>query len=166
MMADSCAGDPRCTDAKPIDLVVAVKPSAATSPTNRTTPVAVIGQTDINPAHWVVSAYEKPQRIQQRIYGDDPPTLVSGFPTTMNGCATRQLRVRWRSVDSPVAAGITDYSDPTTPPPQVRQQQAPALEGSMTLNGCEQPAFRTSTQPSGSNLANIVVEVTIFEPAA
>lgn len=164
VMADSCAGDPNCKETKTVDLVVAVKP-AATATTGPTT-AALVGQTDTNPAHWAPSGYEKPQRIQQRIFGADPPTLVAGFPVTMNGCGTRQLRVKWRSVDSPVAAGITDSSDPTSPPPQVRKQQPPVLQGTMTLSGCEQPAFRTYTQPDGANLANVVVEVTVYEPAA
>jgi hypothetical protein len=165
VMADSCAGDPNCTATKTVDLVVAVKPSATASTTGPGS-ATLMGQTDANPAHWAPSGYEKPQRIQQRIFGADPPTLVAGFPVTMNGCNTRQLRVKWRSVDSPVAAGITDYSDPTTPPPTVRRQQPPALQGTMTVGGCEQPAYRTYTQPGGANLANVVVEVTVYEPAA
>lgn len=119
-MADSCAGDPNCAATKTVDLVIAVKPSSALS-TAGAAPAALVGQTDSDPAHWALSGYEKPQRIQQRIFGDDPPTLVTDFP---------------------------------------------GLQGTMTLNGCEQPAFRTFTQPSGANLANIVVEVTVFEPAA
>jgi hypothetical protein len=83
---------------------------------------------------------------------------VNGFPVTMNGCVSRQLRVKWRSVDSPVAVGIADYADATTPPPEITEEQLPTLQGAMTLNGCEQPAYRGS--------ANIVVEVTVYEPAA
>lgn len=165
VMADSCAGDPNCTATKTVDLVIAIKPSS-TSATTTAVSAALVGLTDTNPAHWAPSTYEQPQRIQQRIYGDDPPTLVSNFPVTMNGCNTRQLRVKWRSVDSPVAAGIADYADTTTPPPNVRRQQPPTLNGTMTLGGCEQPAFRTFTQPGGANLANIVVEVAVFDPAA
>jgi hypothetical protein len=165
VMADSCAGDPNCTDTTTVQLVVAVKP-ASTPTGGAAAPGPLIGQTDTNLAHWAPSGYEQPQRIQQRIFGAEPPTLVADFPVTMNGCNLRQLRVKWRSVDSPVAARITDYSGPSTPPPEVRQQQPPALQGTMTLNGCEQPAFRTYPQPSGANLANIVVEVAAYEPAA
>jgi hypothetical protein len=157
VMADSCSGDPNCTATKTVDLVIAIKP-ASTSATTAAASAALVGQTDTNPAHWAPATYERPQRIQQRIHGDDPPTLVNDFPVTMNGCDTRQLRVKWRSVDSPVAAGIADYADATTPPPEVTQQQPPTLQGTMTLGGCEQPAYRGS--------ANIVVEVTVYEPAA
>ena len=162
VMADSCAGDPACPDTKTVDLVVAVK--AAPEPAGAAAPLT--GQTDTDPSHWAPSGSEAPQRIQQRIFGEDPPTLVAGFPVTMNGCNLRQLRVKWRSVDGPVTAGIADYADATTPPPDVRRLQPPALQGAMTLNGCEQPAFRAPTQPSGANLANVVVEVTVYEPAA
>ena len=165
VMADSCAGDPYCTDTKTVQLVVAVKPVSTpggASPSSS----GLVGQTDTDPAHWAPSGHEQPLRIQQRIFGADPPTLVGDFPVTMNGCNLRQLRVKWRSVDSPVAAGIADYTDPTTPPAEIRQQQPPATQGTMTLGGCEQPDFRTYPQPSGSNLANVVVEVTVYEPAA
>lgn len=118
-----------------------------------------MGVTDPDPTHWTPSGFEQPQRFQVRLF-DAAPTLVTDFPVTMNGCDTRQMRVRWRTLHTPIVAGIAPFTDRGravvigTRTPDVRDS------GTMWLGSCEQPAF-----VGPGDIEDLVVEVTVFEPA-
>jgi hypothetical protein len=89
-------------------------------------------------------------------------TIVTGFPVTMNGCDTRQISVRWRSLNGSVRPAITSYWDPTLGDIEADQVGDPATEGTMLLNSCEQPAFQLL--PSPGTIENLTVEAAINEP--
>jgi serine/threonine protein kinase len=119
----------------------------------------LVGQTDLDPSRWRPSDGEPGQAFNMRVF--DAWDHVYEFPVTMNGCDTRQPRVAWRSIDGPVEAGVSDFRDTWDDSPIEPEQIAPpAQSGTLLLNSCEQPAFR-----SASGVSNIAVEVSIHYPA-
>jgi serine/threonine protein kinase len=151
-------------------------PASTTQPPRATTTTAVtttstvppqpaselIGLTDTDPSHWVPSDYEATQTFQLRVFDSTTWTIVTGFPVTMNGCDTRQISVQWRSLNGSVRPAITSYWDPTLGDIEADQVGDPATEGTMLLNGCEQPAFQLL--PSPGTIENLTVRAAINEP--
>lgn len=142
--------------------------TTTTAPATTTTepaPASLVSQyTDADPSHWHLSDTEPERNLQVRVYDDSEFQIVADFPVTMNGCDTRQTAVRWRSLGRPVIAGATGYRDSSnTSPVDAAQVGDPAQEGTMLLNGCEQPAF--AARP-GESISDIAVTVTVNRPVA
>ena len=143
-------------------------PTTTTAPATTTTAEApessLVGLTDDDPSHWAPSGFEADQTFQLRVFSVDSWELVDGFPVTMNGCDTRQLRVHWRALSSSIRPAIASYWPDALGPVTPDQIGDPATEGTMILNSCEQPAFQLL--PSPGTLANLTLEVSVFDPAA
>lgn len=121
----------------------------------------LVGATDTDLSHWTqLEGDHGLERFVFRLF-DDQFTPVQGFPVTMNGCAIRQLRVRWRSTDTEVLSGYTDYLDPGMKVTVLEQREL-SMSGTMALNGCEQPIFAS---PEPSAIQNILIEVRTYAPA-
>jgi hypothetical protein len=139
---------------------------------------ALVGDTDTVVSHWDDGEpWDQPAAATQRAYGGDVWSTVSGYPQAMNGCASTQRRVSWRSLGGPLYAGLTTYpsygelqtfATPEAPVENVDSEgwvdveaDEPATEGRLILNACEQPVFRT-TEPNV--LVDYVVDVTEHAP--
>lgn len=141
-------------------------------------PAPLAGDTDTDPEHWSEGEpWEPPFGSTFRAYGGDAWSVVADFPRAMNGCDGGQARVSWRSLGGPLYAAVTDYpSEPdqqtfATPDAPVEgvdsegwvtaEADEPAQEGTMVLNACEQPVFRTTET---NVLEDFVLEVTEHTP--
>jgi len=134
--------------------------SSTTTTTTRPAGVDLVGGTDPDPSHWTLSQGEPPQRLQVRLFSNQP-ALVRDFPVTMNDCDTRQLHVSFRTLSgNGITAGFAFFTDPGQPITITKQVAGVVSSGSMILGGCEQPVFA-----SASGIEDLVVEVAIFEPA-
>lgn len=149
------------TSAPGSETTIAAPATTTTAPTPR----ALVSQyTDTDASHWRPSDAEPPQDLQARVFDDSRWQLVADFPVTMNGCDSRQIAVRWRSLGLPVIAGIAFFKDSfDTSPVEPNPVGEPAQEGSMLLSGCEQPAF--VAQP-GESISDIAVSATVNSPVA
>lgn len=116
---------------------------------------------DLNPDRWRLAPQEPPQDLQQRVF--DTWEVVYDFPNTMNGCDTRQLRVRWRSLGVDVQPGI--FLGVQEIVPQAVGDFGES--GTMIMSGCDQPVFRAEqNSPEGTSLADVAVNVEVYYPAA
>lgn len=143
--------------------------TTTTAPTTTTTAGftdGLVGLTDTDPSHWIASDHEATQTFQLRVFDSATWETIFEFPVTMNGCDQRQLRVRWRSLSSSVRPAIGSYWPPdleaSSGPLRPDVVGDPATEGSMVMNGCEQPAFQLLPEPG--TIANVAVEVAVYQP--
>lgn len=111
--------------------------------------------TDPDESHWAPSTHEPTFQSQVRVFDGIGPHRIPEFPYTQNGCGTRQIRVRWRSLGPEVISGYSFWSDVAD------AEAAPATEGTLVVGGCEDAMFRTVD----GTIADIVAEVSVYEPA-
>lgn len=97
-----------------------------------------------------------PALVNLRIF-DGTPTLIDGFPVTMNGCSQGRSTTRWRSLGGPVTAGITSFVDePDNIDPTTIRDMTRATAGLIvTDNQCDQPAFLSE---ESAGLIDVVIE--------
>lgn len=99
------------------------------------------------------------QQITLRIIAGDTIATIPGFPVTMNGCAVRQLTVRWRAIDGDIAVGTTWAYVPGVDATPTRETVKPTIQkaGLLILDGCGQPAFFAATAQAG-HITNLAIE--------
>lgn len=123
-------------------------------PTGSAGVTLVAADTDPDPDHWMPSRYEAPFQAQIRLF-DQTPQRIPSFPYTQNGCGTRQIHVKWRTLGGEAVSGYSFWSD--TP----ESEAPPATEGTLIVGGCHDAMFRSQA----GTIVDIVVEVSVMDPA-
>ena len=112
--------------------------------------------------HFRPSDYEKPLYGVFRAFGQ-APNYIPEFPITMNGCDSRAMRTRWRTVSARIQNGVVAYS---SNPHELTVKDAwnvrVAQAGVIDTGGCEQPVFFLEGVES---LADIAYETVVYNAA-
>ena len=109
-------GSPETSPQPPTSSVSVPAPASTDAPGSTAITVpsggdALISMTDTDPTHLTSSSYESSDAVSSCGFSVTSAD-VDGFPVAMNGCATRQLRVSWRSLGDSLIAGYTTFLDP------------------------------------------------------